>query len=38
MQNYLKCVLINITYKYPNLGYIQGFNYIVQNMYMTDLT
>jgi hypothetical protein len=35
MQAYLKNVLINISQRYPSLGYIQGFNYIVKSMYMT---
>lgn len=35
MQNYLKNVLLRISQKYSSLGYIQGFNYIVKNMYLT---
>jgi|688.fasta_scaffold1411044_1 hypothetical protein len=35
MQNYLKNVLIKISHKYPTIGYIQGFNYIAKNMYLT---
>lgn len=35
MQNFLKNVLIRISQKYPIIGYIQGFNYIAKNMYMT---
>lgn len=35
MQNFLKNVLIRISQKYSIIGYIQGFNYIAKNMYIT---
>ena len=38
MQEYLNIVLNQTLKKFPKLGYIQGFNYIVKNMFMTGFT
>lgn len=38
MQEYLKNVLINISHKYLQVGYIQGFNYIGKVMFLTGFT
>lgn len=38
MQEYLSKVLIIICKKFPKLGYIQGFNFIGKNMFMTGFT
>ena len=35
MQQFLNKVLLTISQKNKKLGYIQGFNYIVKNMYLT---
>lgn len=35
MQAFLRTVLMNICQKFSNIGYIQGFNYIAKNMYLT---
>ena len=38
MQDYLNRVLLNISKKYPKVGYIQGLNYIVKTMFLTGLS
>lgn len=35
MQRFLNQVLLAILEKNKKLGYIQGFNYIIKNMYLT---
>lgn len=35
MQAFLKNTLVIISQKYPMIGYIQGFNYIAKNMFLT---
>ena len=37
MQDFLNRVLLNVSKKYPDVGYIQGLNYIVKTMYLTGL-
>ena len=31
-------MLINVTKRFPKIGYIQGFNFIAKNMFMTGFT
>ena len=38
MQEYLSKVLLNIMKKFPRLGYIQGFNFIGKNLFLTGFT
>ena len=38
MQDYLNRVLLNVSKKYPQVGYIQGLNYIVKTMFLTGLS
>ena len=38
MQEYMNRVLTEILRRFPRLGYIQGFNCIVKNMYLTGLS